>query len=178
MTVASLTAAFALAAAQAADRRRIVPPATNDLCTACSRIPASSSCEPTYRYCFARTHPDKRSACILVAPIRGVHCFTASVPCICAPGLAPSWGRSIDNATFFPPEETQPRFIGARTGHGSIRMHCGTCGYVGQSTVRSASDTRDCVLLPLASLLTVALISARLPRRRENICGCDPTPLC
>ncbi len=47
----------------------------------------------------------------------------------------------MDSATFFPVEETEPRFIGARTGHSPIRMHCGTCGYVGTSQVRSATGT-------------------------------------
>ena len=45
-------------------------------------------------------------------------------------------GRAIDQATFFPAEQMQPQFIGARTGHSNIRMQCGNCGYVGFSAIR------------------------------------------
>ena len=75
----------------------------------------------------------------------------------------------MDSATFFPAEEAEPRFIGARTGHSPIRMHCGTCGFVGTSQVRSVAGSTTVALgLPYVAMPLDHSVPGQLQ------CACRP----
>ena len=45
--------------------------------------------------------------------------------------------------TFFPPDLNRPVFLGAPRGHFPITMHCGRCGYRGDSNLRCATTRAD-----------------------------------